>query len=118
MSSLTFVLTKPSYSDSSVEESINMALLAASMDQDVTIIFINDGINVMLNAQNGVLIGYQEYTAKLGALSLYEINKLYICEQSLMKREVSLAELHNGIKPINAAKIKHIINQSDKTLIF
>lgn len=118
MSSLTFVLTKPSYSESSIEESINMALLAASMDQDVTIIFINDGINVMLNAQNGALIGYQDYTAKLGALSLYEIDKLYACEQSLINREISLEKLHNGIKPINAAKIKHIIDQSNKTLIF
>jgi sulfur relay (sulfurtransferase) DsrF/TusC family protein len=52
------------------------------------------------------------------AASLYEINKLYVSAEELIKRSINANELIEGIKVISAEEVSNIMTKQDLVLSF
>lgn len=103
--SLVIVFTKPPSASSANQEALDLALAAASFDQDVKLVFEGDGIYQLANSQEPGLVGRKNLSKMMKALPLYGIDKLYL---------FSMPDLHRRDMPENATLLD---NSGYRTLL-
>lgn len=100
-------------------EALDLAMLSASFDQQVSLIFTHDGVLNLVANQNPELIGAKDYISTFKALPLYDIDNIYVCQDSLIKfglKNDSLA-IKNA-QAVNSDFIKTHLIASDEVLVF
>jgi len=88
-----FVNTKAPYGTVYALESLEVVLISAAFDQDVSIAFCDDGVFQIANNQNTEASGMKNFSPAYKALGDYDINKLYVEKESLEERGLSLDNL-------------------------
>lgn len=76
-------------------ESLEVVLIAAAFDQDVSLVFADDGVYQLMKGQNTDDIGMKNFSPTYSALGDYDIKKIYIEKESLDERGLSLEDLQN-----------------------
>ena len=74
-------------------ESLEVVLIAAAFDQDVSLVFADDGVYQLMKGQNTDDIGMKNFSPTYSALGDYDIKKIYIEKESLEERGLSLDDL-------------------------
>ncbi len=74
-------------------ESLEVILIAAAFDQDVSVVFIDDGVYQIVQNQSTDGIGMKNFSATYHALGDYDINKICVSKESLEERGLSKADL-------------------------
>ena len=88
-----FVNRKAPYGTAYALESLEVVLISAAFDQDVSLAFIDDGVYQITKGQDTTGIGQKNFSATYKALGDYEINKLYVEKESLEERGLTLDDL-------------------------
>ncbi len=88
-----FVNTKAPYGTVYALESLEVVLISAAFDQDVSIVFCDDGIFQIAKNQNTEASGMKNFSPAYKALGDYDINKLYVEKESLEERGLTLDNL-------------------------
>jgi tRNA 2-thiouridine synthesizing protein C len=70
-------------------ESLEVVLIGAAFDQDVSLAFIDDGVYQLMQNQNTDGIGTKNFSPTYKALGDYDINKIYVEKESLELRGLS-----------------------------
>lgn len=70
-------------------ESLEVVLIGAAFDQDVSLAFIDDGVYQLMQNQDTSGIGVKNFSATYKALGDYEVNKIYVEQESLELRGLS-----------------------------
>jgi tRNA 2-thiouridine synthesizing protein C len=123
---------KASYGTVYALESLEVVLIAAAFDQDVSLTFMDDGVYQIVEGQNTDGIGMKNFSKTFHALGDYEINKMYVSKESLEERGLSEADLmplvyededddwaeKSSIKVLPNAEIKAIMAEQDVVLSF
>jgi len=76
-------------------ESLEVVLIAAAFDQDVSLVFADDGVYQLMKGQNTEEIGMKNFSPTYAALGDYDIKKIYIEKESLEERGLSLDDLQD-----------------------
>ncbi len=108
-------------------ESLEVVLIGAAFDQDVSLAFVDDGVyQLMLNQKtNG--IGVKNFSPTYKALGDYDINKIYVEKESLELRGLSQDNLlpltyededddwaeKDSIKVVSSEELSEIIDSQD-----
>lgn len=74
-------------------ESLEVVLIGAAFEQDVSLAFLDDGVYQLLKGQNTTGIGMKNFSPTYRALGDYEITKLYVEQESLDERGLNPADL-------------------------
>ena len=74
-------------------ESLEVVLIAAAFEQDVSLAFIDDGVYQIVDDQKTDGIGMKNFSSTYRALGDYDINKLYVSKESLDERGLSEDDL-------------------------
>jgi len=88
-----FVNTKAPYGTVYALESLEVVLISAAFDQDVSLVFCDDGIFQITKNQNTEASGMKNFSPAYRALGDYDINKLYVEKESLEERGLTLDNL-------------------------
>jgi tRNA 2-thiouridine synthesizing protein C len=67
-------------------ESLEVVLIGAAFDQDVSLAFIDDGVYQLMLNQDTSGIGVKNFSPTYKALGDYDINKIYVEKESLELR--------------------------------
>ena len=67
-------------------ESLEVVLVGAAFDQDVSLAFIDDGVYQLMLNQNTSGIGVKNFSPTYRALGDYDINQIYVEKESLELR--------------------------------
>jgi tRNA 2-thiouridine synthesizing protein C len=67
-------------------ESLEVVLVGAAFDQDVSLAFIDDGVYQLMLNQNTSGIGVKNFSSTYKALGDYDINQIYVEKESLELR--------------------------------
>ena len=70
-------------------ESLEVVLIGAAFDQDVSLAFIDDGVYQLLKNQDTSGIGVKNFSPTYKALGDYDVNKIYVEKESLELRGLS-----------------------------
>ncbi len=74
-------------------ESLEVVLIAAAFEQDVSLAFIDDGVYQIIQGQDTTGIGMKNFSPTFNALGDYDINKLYVEKESLDERGLTEDDL-------------------------
>jgi tRNA 2-thiouridine synthesizing protein C len=113
-------------------EALEVVLIGAAFEQDVTLAFIDDGVYQLLQNQDTSAIGTKNFAPTFRALGDYDVNQIYVERESLEKRGLSTDDLmpltwededddwaeKDSIHVVSSAELAEIIEQQDVLLNF
>ena len=74
-------------------ESLEVVLIGAAFEQDVSLAFIDDGVYQLMAGQDTAGVGMKNFSKTYRALGDYEIRKLYVERESLAERGLTVEDL-------------------------
>jgi tRNA 2-thiouridine synthesizing protein C len=74
-------------------ESLEVVLIGAAFEQDVSLAFIDDGVFQLMAGQDTAGTGMKNFSRTYKALGDYEVRKLYVERESLEERGLTLDDL-------------------------
>ena len=113
-------------------ESLEVVLIAAAFEQDVSLAFVDDGVYQLMQNQDTSQIGLKNFSPTYRALGDYEVNKIYVERESLERRGLSQQDLipltwedededwaeKDSIHLVSSEELADIIEQQDVILSF
>ena len=94
-------------------EALEVVLIAAAFEQDVSLAFIDDGVYQLKKGQNTDGIATKNFSKTFGALEMYDVEKLYVEKESLELRGLTEDDLSVDVKVIDSAEMKKLITDSE-----
>jgi len=88
-----FVNRKAPYGSVYALESLEVVLISAAFEQEVAVAFLDDGVYQITKGQDTTGIAQKNFSNTYKALGDYDINKLYVEEESLTERGLSKDDL-------------------------
>ena len=99
-----FVNRKAPYGTIYALEALEVVLISAAFEQDVSLAFLDDGVYQLMKGQNTIGIGMKNFSPTYRALGDYDITKLYVERESLDER---------GLKPEDLMEITYEDEKED-----
>ncbi|MCB1355805.1 MAG: sulfurtransferase complex subunit TusC [Maritimibacter sp.] len=88
-----YVNRKAPYGTIYALESLEVVLIGAAFEQDVTLVFVDDGVFQLTKGQNTDGIGVKNFSPTFRALGDYDVQKLFVERESLEERGLSEDDL-------------------------
>ncbi len=88
-----FLNRKAPYGSVYALESLEVVLISAAFEQDVSLAFVDDGIYQLVDNQKTDDIGMKNFSGAYKALGDFEITKLYVEKESLEERGLTIDSL-------------------------
>jgi tRNA 2-thiouridine synthesizing protein C len=99
-------------------ESLEVVLITAAFDQDVSVAFVEDGVWQLRKGQQTKGIETKNFSPTYRALDGYGIEKLYVEEESLRARGLEAADLIVDVNVVPAAELGRLMDEQDVVLSF
>jgi tRNA 2-thiouridine synthesizing protein C len=90
-----YVNRKAPYGTIYAWESLEVVLIGAAFEQDVSLLFMDDGVYQLVKEMDTAGIGMKNFTATYAALGDYEVNKIYVDKDALTERGLALDDLQH-----------------------
>jgi tRNA 2-thiouridine synthesizing protein C len=113
-----FVNRKAPYGTIYALESLEVVLITATFDQDVSLVFMDDGVFELVKGQQTKDIGIKNFSPSYRALDGYDVEKLYVDQDSLSARGLSEKDLLVPVEVLNAEQMGQLMAQQDVVLSF
>ncbi|MBF0470076.1 MAG: sulfurtransferase complex subunit TusC [Gammaproteobacteria bacterium] len=127
-----YVNRKAPYGTVYALESLEVVLIGAAFEQDVRLLFMDDGVFQLAKGQDTAGIDNKNFSPTYSALGDYEVTKIYVDKQSLEERGMSLDDLQHlvwededddwaerdSIVLVDRSEIKEIMEENDVVLSF
>jgi len=88
-----YVNRKAPYGTIYALESLEVVLIGAAFDQDVSLAFLDDGVFQLVKSQDTKEIGVKNFSPTFRALGDYEVTKLFVERESLDERGLTADDL-------------------------
>jgi tRNA 2-thiouridine synthesizing protein C len=127
-----YMNTKAPYGTVYALESLEVVLIGAAFEQDVSLAFVGDGVYQLAKGQNTDGIGMKNFSPTYSALGDYDVNKIFVEKESLEERGLSLDDLQHltwedededwaekdSIRLVSRAELADVIDDQDVILSF
>jgi len=113
-----FVNRKPPYGTIYALESLEVVLIAATFDQDVSLVFVDDGVYELVKGQNSKAIGIKNFSPTYRALDGYDVEKLFVERESLEARGLTEKDLLVPVEVLASAEMAALMAEQDVVLSF
>ncbi len=114
----TFITRKAPYGTSYGNVCLDAVLTTSAFEQDIVLVFMDDGVYQLKKNQDPDCISAKNLSKGFGALSLYDIENIYVEQESLAARGLRIHDLVIEVKAISAPQLGSIIENSDVVLNF
>ena len=99
-------------------ESLEVVLIAATFDQDVSLAFLDDGVYEIVKGQNPKGIGIKNHAPTYRALEGYDVEKLYVERESMDARGLTEADLLVDVEVLSSTEMAELMAAQDVVLSF
>ena len=127
-----YVNRKAPYGTIYALESLEVVLIGAAFDQDVSLAFVDDGVFELSKGQKTEGIGMKNFSPAYSALGDYDVTKIYVEKESLDERGLTLDDLlhltyedededyaeKDSIHLVSREQLAEIMDQQDVVLSF
>jgi tRNA 2-thiouridine synthesizing protein C len=87
-SGLAIINSKAPFSSTYGKDALDIALIFGSFEQKVSLFFQGDGVYQLIDNQDGTLLSIKDYLKTFSAFEFYDIEDIYVCQQSLSNRQL------------------------------
>ncbi|MFO8003617.1 sulfurtransferase complex subunit TusC [Thioalkalivibrio sp.] len=113
-----YVNRKAPYGTIYALESLEVVLIAAAFEQDVSMAFLDDGVYQIKKGQDTKGIGQKNFSPTYRALEGYDVEKLYVEAESLAERGLSEDDLLVPVEVMGREALAALMNEQDVILSF
>ena len=113
-----FVNRKAPYGTVYALEGLEVVLISAAFDQDVSLAFLDDGVYQLVKGQDTKAIEEKNFSPTYRALEDYDIDKLYVERESLQSRGLTESDLLVEAKVVPARELAALMNATDVLISF
>lgn len=113
-----YVNRRAPYGTIYAQESLEVVLIGAAFDQDVSMAFIDDGIYQLVKGQDTGGTEMKNFSNAYRVLEDYDVEKLYVEQESLEARGISESDLLVDVEVKSADEIKQLMEEQDVILTF
>lgn len=127
-----YVNRKAPYGSIYALESLEVVLIGAAFEQDVSLAFLDDGVYQLAKGQDTTGIGMKNFSPTYSALGDYDVQKIYVEKESLEARGLTLDDLldlkyededddwaeKDSIHVVSAKEMAEIMDGQDVVLSF
>jgi len=113
-------------------ESLEVVLIGAAFDQEVRLMFLDDGVYQLTTGQDTTAVGMKNFSPTYRTLGDYEVKSIYVDKDSLEARGltqddvVQIAwedweteeEVENIVEVVDAARVSELMEESDVIFSF
>ena len=99
-------------------EALEVVLIGAAFEQDVTLAFLDDGVFQLKKNQDTTDINTKNFSKTYGALEMYDVEKLYVEKESMDQRGLTKDDLSVEVKIISSQDMQKLIEESEVILNF
>jgi tRNA 2-thiouridine synthesizing protein C len=115
---ILYVNRKAPYGTIYALESLEVVLIAATFDQDVSLVFIDDGVYELVKGQDTKGIGIKNHSKTYRALDGYDVEKLYVERESMAARGLAEDDLIVDVEVLSSAEMAALMAEQDVVLSF
>jgi tRNA 2-thiouridine synthesizing protein C len=108
-------------------ESLEVVLIGAAFDQDVSVMFLDDGVYELTKGHNTAGIGMKNFSPTYRTLGDYEVKNIFVDRDSLEARGLSEDDLvavawedmdtgeerENIVEVVDAARVAELMEETD-----
>lgn len=127
-----YVNRKAPYGTIYALESLEVVLIGAAFEQDVSLVFMDDGVYQLTQGQDTKGLGMKNFSPTYAALGDYDVNKIYVDKESLEERGLTLDDLQHltwedededwaekdSIRLVSRAEIAELMEEQEVVLSF
>ncbi|MBZ0104574.1 MAG: sulfurtransferase complex subunit TusC [Sulfuricella denitrificans] len=113
-----FINRKAPYGTIYALESLEVVLISAAFDQDVSLVFADDGVYQLKKGQATKAVGMKNFSPTYRALEGYDIEKLYVEKESMEARGLTADDLIVDVEVLDAAEMAALLEEQDVVLSF
>ncbi|HEX8013298.1 MAG TPA: sulfurtransferase complex subunit TusC [Casimicrobiaceae bacterium] len=113
-----FVNRKAPYGTVYALEGLEVVLISAAFDQDVSLAFLDDGVYELVRGQDTKAIDVKNYSPTYRALEGYDIEKLYVERESLEARGLNEKNLVVPVEVLTSAELSELMGEQDVVISF
>lgn len=111
-----FVNRKAPYGTIYALESLEVVLITGAFDQQVSVVFLDDGVYQLKKGQDTKALGMKNFSPTYRALEGYDIERLYVESESLETRGLTADDLVVPVEVVNAAELGRMMAEQDVIL--
>jgi tRNA 2-thiouridine synthesizing protein C len=113
-----FVNRKAPYGTVYALESLEVVLITAAFEQDVSVVFVDDGVYQLKKGQQTKGIETKNFSPTYRALEGYDVEKLYVERESLEARGLTEEDLLVDVTVLGSAELGALMDEQDVVLSF
>lgn len=99
-------------------ESLEVVLVGAAFDQDVSVLFVDDGVYQLKKGQDTHGVEMKNFSPTYRALEMYDVEKLYVDKESLAERGLTEADLVVPVEVMSRERIGELMEEQDVIFSF
>ena len=105
------------YGNAIAREGLEAALACGAMGAKTSVLYINEGVWQLLGQQDSRAIDCKNQSAMASALPLYDVDAIWVDEDSLKQRNLTSADINAG-KTIDRTHVQALLATSKSILSF
>ncbi len=113
-----YVNRKAPYGTIYALESLEVVLIGAVFEQDVSLAFVGDGVYQLAKGQDTKGLEVKNFSPTFRALEDYDVTKLYVERESLQARGLSEGDLVVPVEVVSTQRMAEIMDSQDVILSF
>jgi tRNA 2-thiouridine synthesizing protein C len=113
-----FINRKAPYGTIYALESLEVVLISAAFDQDVSLVFVDDGVYQLKKGQGTKAVGMKNFSPTYRALEGYDIEKLYVEKESLESRGLAVEDLIVDVEVLTSEEMATLMDEQDVVMSF
>jgi tRNA 2-thiouridine synthesizing protein C len=99
-------------------EALEVVLIGAAFEQDVSMVFVDDGVYQLKKDQDTDGIEMKNFSKTYRALEMYDVEKLYVDKQSLEERGLTEDDLLVDVEIKTTDELTALMEEQDVVLSF
>ncbi|VAX05890.1 tRNA 5-methylaminomethyl-2-thiouridine synthase subunit TusC [hydrothermal vent metagenome] len=113
-----YVNRRAPYGSSYAMEAIDVVLIGAAFDQDISVLFIDDGVFQLKEGQDTLDVDMKNISPALRALDMYDVDKIYVATDAMATRGLKQRDLVIEVEMLSDAKIQDLMDAQDVIFSF
>jgi tRNA 2-thiouridine synthesizing protein C len=113
-----YVNRKAPYGTIYALESLEVVLIGAAFEQDVSLAFVGDGVYQLTKGQDTKGLEMKNFSPTFRALEDYDVTKLYVEKEALEARGLAADDLVVPVELVSAQRMAEIMEAQDVILSF
>ena len=115
---MMYINRKAPYGTIYALESLEVVLIGAAFDQDISLAFLDDGVYQLKKGQDTKATEIKNFSPTYRALEMYDVEKLYVSKDAMEERGLSVDDLVVPVEVLDSAQMADLMEDQDVIFSF